>query len=240
MEIDKPVDHPLKIQSSEIHIWKGDVDAVLISEQTLRDTLSIDEIERSEKFKFTRDQRRFLHRRYHLRKLLAFYLDCSPADLEFSFGPHGKPYLNDFSQLNFNLSHTQGRMLVGCTLDHEIGVDLECINDQVDCLQIASRFFSEKETNQLKLYQGTQQTRAFFYIWTRKEAFIKADGRGLQIPLDSFDVELEPKNIPDLTIHDPAFTHLQGNLYNLHWDENYLGASYVIGSPLQHISFFDL
>ncbi len=112
-------------------------------------------------------------------------------DLRFETLPQGKPYIPG-SRLRFNLSHTTGAALLAVVLDRELGVDIESIDRTVDYAQIAPRFFAPSEAEALLALPPDQRQSAFFRCWTRKEAFIKAVGGGLSIPLDSFTVTFAP------------------------------------------------
>lgn len=150
--------------------------------------LSPAERERNQRYVFEKDRIRDLLTRVFIRKLLANYLSVAPDDLQFETNAHGRPALvwpDRASKLDFNLSHA-GEM-IACTLvsDGRIGIDLEPIDREVN-IQQASHFFSKIELEELALLSGNQQKEHFLRLWTLKEAYIKAQGRGLSIPLDSF------------------------------------------------------
>ena len=107
----------------------------------------------------------------------------------------GKPFLppeHSDQDLRFNVSHSGGVALIAIAQGREVGVDIEAIRSGADHLAISERFFSERERSALRTLSSTRQRDAFFACWTRKEAYIKARGKGLSIPLDQFDVSLEP------------------------------------------------
>src|SRR5262249_22774643 len=127
---------------------------------------------------------------------LGSYLDAEPKQLKFIYGNRGKPALDEsfaeISALRFNLSHSNGFALYVVTKEREIGCDLEYIRDIIDAEQIAERFFSAKEYADFRTLAEEYKFEAFFNCWTRKEAYIKAIGDGLSMPLDSFDVAFIP------------------------------------------------
>jgi len=153
--------------------------------------LSDDERRRADRFHFPRDRRRYILRHGKLRQLLSNYLGIAPADLVFEHNSFGKPALGE-SNLKFNISHSHGMALFAIAYDVEIGCDIERCDPQFAAEQISEHFFAEDEVRKLRALAPTQQTSAFFRCWTRKEAYIKARGRGLSIPLDSFEVSLAP------------------------------------------------
>jgi 4'-phosphopantetheinyl transferase len=124
------------------------------------------------------------------------YLDKEPSNLCFFYSPFGKPTLIGTSgeeMLRFNVSHSDGLALYAVTRGRMVGIDLERIRRDFTCEQIAKRFFSPLENAMLcALPKGHVREKAFFSCWTRKEAYIKAKGEGLSLPLDKFDVSLSP------------------------------------------------
>lgn len=120
-------------------------------------------------------------------------LGSSPAALVFEVTQDGKPHLaagNGTSTLHFNLSHSAGLGLVGWSRECEIGVDIEQWRPMHDEAALVRRFFSPAENAAYEALPAAQRTAGFFNAWTRKEAYVKAVGRGLRLPLDSFDVSL--------------------------------------------------
>jgi len=163
--------------------------------QRLQSTLSTDECQRAERFYFQRDRRRFTVARGVLRSILSQYLGLAPQQLRFCYGPHGKPALVSTSgpaRLHFNVSHSHELALYAITYDRHIGVDVEHIRTDFACEAIAERFFSPPERAVLRCLPPQVKYEAFFNCWTRKEAYIKACGEGLSLPLDQFDVSLAP------------------------------------------------
>ena len=152
-----------------------------------------DERIRAERFNFRRDRKRFIVGRGVLRMILGRYLHIEPNRVQFSYGPHGKPYLADGDgALQFNLARSHELALYAFTRGREIGVDIEYFRALTDAEQIADSFFSPRENAILQALPASQRQQAFYNCWTRKEAYIKAIGKGLAQPLDQFDVSLAP------------------------------------------------
>jgi 4'-phosphopantetheinyl transferase len=105
--------------------------------------------------------------------------------------------------LRFNLSHSEEQAVLALTLGREIGVDIERTRSDVACDEIAQRFFSPAERDQLRATPPDLQIAAFFRVWTCKEAFLKAHGAGLTVSLDSFEVEADPAKPPALLATRP-------------------------------------
>jgi 4'-phosphopantetheinyl transferase len=163
----------------------------------LYEMLSPGERERALRFRLAEHRRQSILCRGTLREVLAPYLDLKPAAIGFAYNRYGKPYVRG-SDLRFNLSHSGGWAMVAVTGDGEVGIDIERIDARFAQEQIPERFFSPREVEQLRSLPLREQTAAFFRCWTRKEAYIKARGLGLALPLDSFDVSLRPGDPPAL------------------------------------------
>lgn len=161
----------------------------------LRTTLDPDELERANRFYFERHRRAFVVGRGFLRDVLGRYLKSQPQMLKFSYGAYGKPALNGEhknTKLRFNMSHSHNVGLLAITEDNHLGVDVEHIRADFATEEIARRFFSRCEVDVFNTLAQEEQVAAFFRCWTRKEAFIKATGKGLSQALDGFDVTLGP------------------------------------------------
>jgi 4'-phosphopantetheinyl transferase len=136
-----------------------------------------------------------------LRSLLGRYLDRPPQSIDLELNAHGKPALaasHQDSRLRFNVSHSDGLVLLAFTLNRDIGVDIEKIRLDRPFEKIARRFFARGEAAQLCALEPGRQSQAFYECWTRKEAYIKARGLGLSLPLDSFEVGFGPGIPPSL------------------------------------------
>jgi len=181
-----------ELTTDEIHIWYAYLDKPVSQFWGL---LSMDERRRAGRFHFEEDRRRFIVRQGILRKILGYYLGVEPSRFQFCYGNNGKPALADTfgkGKVRFNSSHSEGLALYAFTRDREIGVDIEHIGDGFEMEQIAEQFFSTREKAIFRALPESKKKRAFFNCWTRKEAFIKATGDGLSLPLDRFDVSLVP------------------------------------------------
>jgi len=178
-----------------VHVWRTALDVPEAQLRSLWYTLTADERQRAERYVFERDRTHFVVARGLLRVLLGRYLRQDPPHLRFTYGPQGKPALaTDMGgmALRFNVSHSHGLALYAITRGREVGVDVERIRAEVAQEKIAERFFSPREVTVLRALPMSLQATAFFACWTRKEAYIKAKGDGLALPLDQFDVSLAP------------------------------------------------
>jgi 4'-phosphopantetheinyl transferase len=189
-----PVDAP-RLSPDEIHVWSMWLDLSSKSTDYLEEYLSPDERQRAARFRFDTDRKRFAVCRGMLREVLSRYLEMSPKRLSFQYGPFGKPMLRHDSTagcIEFNVSHSGALVLVALSADRPVGIDVERIRTEVRSQEIAERFFSPSEAAKLRSLPASLRAYAFFNCWTRKEAYLKAVGDGLQVRLDSFDVSLAP------------------------------------------------
>ena len=185
----------IRLSDHEVHIWRAHLDRPKATVEQLLGSLSTDERSRAERFYFQKDQGHFIVARGLLRAILSRYLSIDPKQLCFAYNEYGKPALSqDFGRycLHFNLSHADGLALFAITKEREIGIDLERLRPGFANCEIAERFFSSQEVRVLRGLPDYLQEEAFFTCWTRKEAYIKAKGEGLSIPLDQFEVSLAP------------------------------------------------
>ena len=189
-----PVATP-ELAPSEIHVWRASLSADEATLRSLEATLADQERVRARRFIFARDRDRYVAARGVLRDLLGKYLRRAPESIEFVYGPYGKPDIASAAsrpEIRFNLSHSHGLVVVAIGREREVGIDVELIRPDFASEAIAERYFSAEEIDELSKLPAELRTEGFFLCWTRKEAYIKAKGDGLQIPLDSFDVSLSP------------------------------------------------
>ncbi len=185
----------LMLGDDEVHVWRASLSLTAPRVQSLQQTLAADERERAERFHFQKGREHFIVARGLLRAILGRYLDMQPCKLRFCYNPNGKPTLvreSGGDVLRFNVSHSHGLALYAVTGGREIGVDLEWLRPDLAHEQIAERFFSPHEVAVLSTLPRNMKPEAFFNCWTRKEAYVKAKGKGLTLPLDQFDVSLVP------------------------------------------------
>jgi 4'-phosphopantetheinyl transferase len=179
------------VKAVEVDVWNWSLDQHSVGDNDDERLISKDEIERATRFLRPVDRRRYIAGRAGLRRILASYLKRDPVTLSFIYNACGKPALahDEAAGLHFNLSHTAGQALLGVCAHASIGVDIEEIRPLRE--DVASHFFSAKECADLNALPESDRLEAFYRCWTRKEAFVKAQGAGLSLPLDSFDVSLE-------------------------------------------------
>jgi 4'-phosphopantetheinyl transferase len=194
-----------ELQLDTVHIWRRGLAVGSSTLECAASLLSEEEHERASRYRVELARNAFILTRSTLRVLLGAYLCQSPRSIRFGLTRYGKPFLDAGSDLDFNVSHTEGLAELAFVRERRIGIDVERIRSQPDALQLARRFFSEREQQQLESLPADKLTAAFLRCWTRKEAYIKARGEGLSLPLNQFDVSVEanPRRILVATRPDP-------------------------------------
>jgi 4'-phosphopantetheinyl transferase len=216
---------PPTLGPDDVHIWRIALDGGDIDRD--RAWLSSDELARADRFVQERDRTHYEAGRAALRGILAGYLGSAPDQLGFSYARAGKPALAGgwaSSGIQFNLSHSQAVGLLAVSRERSLGIDIEWMNPATSVMEICERFFSAGEISTLRGLPDDQKVAGFFQCWTRKEAFIKAVGEGLSIPLDSFDVSFgsEPAALKSVRAE---FTDVaRWKLYDLPIDPEYAAA----------------
>jgi 4'-phosphopantetheinyl transferase len=152
--------------------------------------LNQEERGRAERFRFPVHRERFIRGRGMLRRLLAAYLETDPAAITFEVGEKGKPYLPG-SAIHFNLSHSEGRAVLAVSRLPSIGIDIECFDRKVNVDGLSRRCFRESEISGLLELPEEEKRRAFFWIWTAKEARMKATGEGFSLEPQCIEITFE-------------------------------------------------
>ncbi|MCQ3938429.1 MAG: phosphopantetheine-protein transferase [Chloroflexi bacterium] len=223
----------LAIQPRHVDIWRISLDLEPDSVKWFESTLSAEETERAAKFEFPADRHRYVAAHGFLRGVLSRYLKAEPAGLKFSVNSYGKPSLAGHD-LEFNLSHSADFALAALTHNRKIGVDVERIRSGISAHVIARQYFSKAEVAELETIPLELRERAFFIGWTRKEAYIKAQGMGLSLGLDSFDVTITPDQPAVLRATRPNPEEAaRWTLLSLPMDSRYEAAVAVEGKDLE-------
>jgi 4'-phosphopantetheinyl transferase len=182
-----------------VHVWLADLQDAAAYCSLRASILSSDEQGRAGRFRFERDRRWYIAAHVVLRLVLSRYLKQAPERLTFCCGRYGKPSiaassrpLTPTSPLRFNLSYSGGMAVYAVALESEVGVDIERMRTLREREHLAATVFSKREQEAMLSLPERDRDRAFYTCWSRKEALIKAAGYGLHMPLDHFDVSLEP------------------------------------------------
>jgi 4'-phosphopantetheinyl transferase len=176
----------------ETHVWIARLSGAA-GLGTLESTLSCSERSRAERFRFEKDRIKYIFSQGVLRQVLGGYLRTSPERIEFKSNEFGKPFLDERvgnRELLFNMSNSEDVVVVAVTTGRAVGVDVEHLRPIDEINSMASYYFSANELALLSAAPCHQREHVFYVCWTRKEAYIKAVGKGLSIPLNSFDTSM--------------------------------------------------
>jgi 4'-phosphopantetheinyl transferase len=229
--VNATTDSRFHIGAHQVHVWHAELTDVEDA-RNLEPLLSHDENQRASRFRFPEHRRRFVIARGFLRQLVAAYLEVLPRDVRFAYSEAGKPELSAIhaSDIRFNVSHSGEIAVFAFAIGRKIGVDVEYIRYDVDVEEIPLRFFSQLEQQTLAALQGREKFEGFFNCWTRKEAYVKAVGSGLSLPLRDFDVSLVPSEPAKLLATRPiAKLASQWSMESLDLGHEYAAAVVVEG-----------
>jgi 4'-phosphopantetheinyl transferase len=228
---------PLRLAEHEVHLWRARLDVDSDTVNRLSPYLASEENQRASRFRSAKDGTRFIVARGILRELAGAYLRRPPATICFVNGPFGKPALQQdpaVLDLRFNLAHSDEFAVYAFTLAREVGIDVERVRPEAVRQGIEKHHFSAREQHELRTLSDKLRPEGFFLCWTRKEAYVKARGEGLHLPLSSFDVSLTPGRPPVLNSGDQE----RWSMHSFYPAEDFVGALVVEGHGSQ-VEFWD-
>jgi len=230
-------------RAGHLHLWRTPLLGREKDVATAKTFLSTAELARAARFHYARDHVAYVITRSTLRRILGRCLRRNPRTLEFVYGSFGKPALvtdDPSTTLQFNVAHAGGYALLGFTTGADLGVDLEPENDDLEIFRLIDRYFSPEETKQVMALPVADRVPAFFRTWTRKEAFIKANGAGLSLPLEQFGVSVGINEPTRLRRIDWAPDEVdQWALGSFMVAERLPGAA-VTGGKLEQVCYYDV
>lgn len=183
----------MQLDVQNVDLWHADLSADKRREKTCWTMLSEDEKQRACRFRTGRLKRRFVLCRGQLRLLLGDYLSVAPASIKFALGKYGKPHLAGSIPnrgLVFSLSHSGDTGMFAVSLDRALGVDVEVWREISHLKRLVGRCFAPNERTYWLALEQPEQIRDFFRIWTAKESFVKAVGKGISLGLERCAVEI--------------------------------------------------
>ena len=185
-----------ELPCGKAHLWRLDLDVCENTLRTLQGFLSREEIDRAARFRFPVLRRRYVVGRGALRAIVGGYLQEEPAHLGIAYTQFGKPFVaNPGTNLHFNISHSDTLWVAAVCVDKPLGVDIERESARIDAMAIAERYFSEREKAEIAGIPAGDRTRAFFRLWTAKEATMKATSLGFALDLDRVEIGLQPLRV---------------------------------------------
>lgn len=200
-----PPQRPL-IKWPGIHLWQASLNFPAASIEALWELLAESELKRACRFSFERDRQRYIAGRGLLRLIIGQYLGVNPRLLRFAYRTQGKPVLagpGKDQPLDFSLSHSRDLVLFALASKRRIGVDIELIRAIPRLDQIIKKICSLDEQVYLQGLTPDRRKEAFFYLWTRREAYLKAKGKGLTQLLECIDLPPEKTAGPGAGSDEP-------------------------------------
>ena len=226
-------DEELELSENEVHVWRASLQVSNHEYSMMQRVLSDNEHAHALRFAFEKDRRRWVIAHGVLRRLLSRYLLVETGYIQFSSNPYGKPAVSSpprGERLHFNMAHSVDLALYAFSYNQPVGIDVEYMREDVEFEPLARSYFSAREYATLQTLPTQLQQEAFFLCWTRKEAYLKAKGKGLSIPLTTFDVSLIPGE-PAALLSSQEDVNAPGRwlLFDLAPGVNYAGALAVDG-----------
>lgn len=223
----------MKLNKNEVHIWSTSLSMKADELDVAKSLLSPEEAARAARFHLALHRDRFIASHSWLRNILSLYLDIASSTISYSYTEHKKPYLSPIhhKQLYFNLTHSADMAACAISIDQELGVDIEKMGSESK-EDLAKRFFSQTEHSLIS--EGSHESRItrFYQIWVRKEAILKATGKGLSTPLNQFSVSVEP-GLTHIELENKVWSLLP---LSIHPDYQ---AALAVGGKINRICYFD-
>ena len=227
----------ISIGNGHVHVWRMWLELADYMTDEMQSKLSTEEKHRAGRFRGREDRIRFIAAHHFTREILSNYLDKRPEKINIAYNQYGKPELEEYddaSGLRFNLSHSDDIAVLAVGRWFNVGVDIERVKHNAAIEDIARRFFSSGEVELFLSQPENIRDEAFFRCWTRKEAYIKARGKGMSIPLDQFEVSFLPGEPPKMiSIMGDSEAAARWSLFHLVPGDGYIGALAVEGHPDQ-------
>lgn len=235
--ISKESPSDLRLGDSEIQIWKLDLSNIYNWNPYLR-LLTDEEVNKGNSFKFEINRNQFLAGKVCSKLLISNILKLPPKSIIFKKTPNDKPYLSGLP-IHFNISHSKNYVIIGITKLATLGVDVEFINRDFEITKLSRRFFSQEEAKQVNDSLNTDPYMSFYKCWTKKEAFIKAHGDGLNIPLTNFQVNIHSQKSTLLQLDLNTEKANDWIIEEIAMPSNY-SAAFCTNAHDYNVRFFDL
>ena len=179
------------MEQVKVELWHGRLNPAYSDAGYFCGFLDTTEIARADQMNNRVVRNRFIETRARLRMILSHYLNQPADSLRLCQTEHGKPYLLDFPELAFNLSHTGNYLALAVTRNAEIGLDIEQPRPRKNLPGLAEKCFAGNEFSYWRQLSESEHLSTFFRFWTAKEAFVKATGRGISLGLNQCAVDHE-------------------------------------------------
>lgn len=234
----------LALEQGQVDLWFARTNApeLILKRNCFESLLGDEERRQLDELQDPEHRQEYLVSRALLRNALSHYAHLPPEAWRFSSNRFGKPQLtaqaSDAAPLQFNVAHTHGLSICAVSSTASVGVDIEHHTDNAGLLAVADDYFSPAEVAELRALPAAEQAAGFFRYWTLKEAFIKAKGEGLSIPLDSFSFSV---NGDGLEFHPPvdAAASRENWFFELMCLSDSYTAALAVSQPVSQLRFFE-
>lgn len=192
----RPTPKDLALTADHIYIWYCHLSQHIAELDKLSALLTTAECQRAQRLRSTQQRQQFIITRAMLRQYLALLTNSDPTDLKIDYMEHGKPILTQQptqGDIRFNVSHSHDRALIAIAQGRNIGIDIEQINDTTNIDAIVARYFSATEQAEFNALPSALKAQAFFACWTRKEALLKAIGKGISYGVSHINIMVDPR-----------------------------------------------
>jgi len=227
----------LELGRKDVHVWVTVLGPSDVSTEKYLSTLTSEEKERVQKFKFARDRQRYVFGKGLLRELLSLYLAVPAEKIQFEDGARGKPRMaktrEQLQDIRFNVSDAGDGFACAIAIGREVGVDIESVDEVKDREKIAEQFFTPGEATAISKLRPASRNLGFLRCWTRKEAYAKAKGEGLYLNLRGFEVFESLEKEPTLRVEGDPIETSRWTLVDLEMPDGYVGALAVEGQDVR-------
>lgn len=220
------------INSKVVNIFYTNINDCIKDYPRYRILLNKDELNKADRYYFEKDRICYTVARAKLKQLLSLYTDLNPEKIVFKYNDYGKPYIDN--NIKFNISHSKDYIVYAFSC-FDIGIDIEYMKENIKYKELIHRYFSKLEIEEFLTVSEEKQKEAFFNGWSRKEAYIKAVGKGLSIPLNSFDVSLAPNKKAEI-INIDSKKNKDWIIHDLHINNEYKSAFVVNLNSIENIN----
>ena len=243
MELYEPLwgnpETPLNLKPDQVDVWRISQKLPQFALNKLRQLLSPDEQATLNSLQYAEEKEHYITSRGTLRKLLSLYLKINPADIRFTYGPHGKPQLEcPNKDLQFNVSHSGDITVVAVTQIVRVGVDIEFLNSVSDIPFLSGHFLTGREKKAYSELDDTEKRGEFLACWTLKEACIKAAGLTIRRLIPKLDVCFNPQLIT-IPTEDGNDNHGEPCYALTFTPAPQYVASIIVDLPQAHLRFYN-
>lgn len=206
-----------------IVVWMTQISASQDALQSLEPCLDARDRKRAARFHFAEDRARYVLGRGLARKILGHYLSQSPETIEFAYTDRGRPYFPGDEAMCFSITHARDLVAVALTANARVGIDIEHMERKLNLKELAERILSAKDFCKFEALPESEKVAAFFRVWTRKEAYLKATGEGITDALKKISVSMRTEEMGMITDTRDEAAAKKWRMHSLTLPENYMG-----------------